>query len=118
MEPLLELRDRIEAEADTHAAGEDRPLGGYAALLSTYAVVVMFLTTLVRRRKLPVPQRPYTRDLVMISIATHKPSRMISKDSVLAATPSSNRPASAPLRAAIGPACGAAGQRPCRCRAA
>src|SRR5437588_9765736 len=84
MEPLRELRDRIEAEADTHAAGEDRPLGGYAALLSIYAVVVMFLTTLVRRRKLPVPQRPSARDLVMISIATHKLSRMISKDTVLA----------------------------------
>ena len=83
MEPLRNVRDRLEAEAETHAAGEDRPLGGYAALLTTYATVVVLLTALVRRRRVPLPQRPSVRDLVMVAVATHKVSRMISKDSVL-----------------------------------
>jgi hypothetical protein len=78
------VRDRVAAEAETHAAGEDRPLGGYAALLTTYSAVVVVMIALVRRRQVPLPERPSFRDLVMVGIATHKVSRMIAKDSVLA----------------------------------
>jgi hypothetical protein len=85
MEPLKHVRDRVAAEAETHAAGEDRPLGGYALLLGTYSTVVVVLVALVRRRRIPLPQRPPVRDLVMVAVATHKLSRMIAKDSVLAA---------------------------------
>src|SRR4051812_12438914 len=84
MEPLRNARDRVAAEAETHAAGEDRPLGGYALLLATYATVVVMLVALVRRRRAPLPLRPPLRDLIMAAVATHKLSRMIAKDSVLA----------------------------------
>src|SRR3954454_1684776 len=83
MEPLRNVRDRVAAEAETHAAGEERPLGGYALLLATYTTTVALLIALVRRRRVPLPTRPPLRDLVMVAVATHKLSRMIAKDSVL-----------------------------------
>lgn len=78
-----DLRQAAVTEAARYANGADRPLGGYAVLLSVYSAMVALLGALVRRRG-GLPERFETRDLLLLGVATHKLSRLISKDSVTA----------------------------------
>lgn len=75
---------RMAEEQREHANGEERPLLGYLVLLSTYTTMVLTLGLVVRRRR-PLPSRPAAADLALVAVATHKVSRMLAKDSVLAA---------------------------------
>jgi len=77
------LAERIGHEEREHTGGAERPLGGYAVLLSGYFVTVVGLGLVVRRRR-TLPVRPAVADLALAAVATHKISRMLSKDSVLA----------------------------------
>ena len=74
----------IEREQQEHANGAERPLGGYVALLATYLTMVVTLGLVVKRRR-RLPARPAASDLALVAVATHKVSRMLAKDSVLAA---------------------------------
>jgi hypothetical protein len=74
----------VTSELEEHRHGEERPIIGYAMLLATYGTATAGLGYLARRRRRPLPERPDIRDLVLISVATHKVSRMLAKDSVLA----------------------------------
>jgi hypothetical protein len=65
-----------------YAPDEHRPLGGYLVFMSTYTGVTAGLAALVRLTGRPVPQRPAAGDVVLLSIATHKLSRLLSKDAV------------------------------------
>jgi len=76
--------DRVAEEEREHAHGEERPIGGYVVLLGTYLTTVLTLGFVVRRRR-TLPVRPAAADLALVAVATHKVSRMLSKDSVLAA---------------------------------
>ncbi|HUQ63381.1 MAG TPA: DUF1360 domain-containing protein [Acidimicrobiales bacterium] len=68
-------------EDDKYAEGkDDRPLRGYILLMSTYGAVVGALTLLLRRRK-TLPQLGLG-DLALIAVATHKLSRVVTKDSI------------------------------------
>lgn len=78
-----DVRDRLEQEGQEHANGAERPLGGYAVLLSCYLSAVVGLGLVVRRRRI-LPLRPAAPDLALAAVATHKIARMLSKDSVLA----------------------------------
>ena len=78
------VRECVERESEEHSHGEERPLGGYVALLSTYLTMVLSLGLVVRRRR-KLPARPAAADLALVAVATHKLARMLSKDSVLAA---------------------------------
>ncbi len=78
-----DLRDAVRSEEARYANGEERPLGGYAVLLSIYGTILAGLSALVRRRG-GLPERFEGRDLVLLGVAAHKLSRLISKDSVTA----------------------------------
>lgn len=68
---------------DRYSRGSDRPLGGYLATLSTYSAVVAGLTAAARLtgRRLPdEPMRP--RDVMLAAAATHKLSRILTKNPV------------------------------------
>lgn len=78
-----DLRDAARAEEVRYANGEERPLGGYAVLLSIYGTMLAVLSGLVRRRG-GLPERFEGRDLLLLGVAAHKLSRLISKDSVTA----------------------------------
>jgi len=80
---LENVGDEVEHERDEHAHGAERPLGGYVVLLSTYLLSVLSLGLVVRRRR-SLPMRPAAADLALVAVATHKVSRMLAKDSVLA----------------------------------
>jgi len=64
------------------AADEDRPLAGYVALMGAYAVSAAALALGARRK----PERRLGAfDLAVVALATHKLSRLITKDSISSA---------------------------------
>jgi hypothetical protein len=68
-----------------YAPGEQRPLGGYAALASLFGAAVAGVSTLARRSGRELPERVTPGDLALITCATHKASRLIAKDRVTSA---------------------------------
>jgi hypothetical protein len=73
-----------EDVAHDYAPGEERPLLDHAALVGVYGAAVTGLTLLVRRRGRRLPANIPAGDLALLSIATHKLSRIITKDTVTA----------------------------------
>lgn len=61
-------------------AHEHRPLGGYTALSAAFAAAVAGSIIALRRSGRELPERPAAGDLVLIGVATHKISRLITKD--------------------------------------
>jgi hypothetical protein len=74
----------MRARADGYAPGEGRPLAGYAATLGTYLGLTGVLALLAKATGRTPPDRLTTQDVVLVSIATHKVSRLLAKDSVTA----------------------------------
>jgi hypothetical protein len=61
---------------------EDRPLGGYLAALGGYAAGVGTLACVAKLRGRHLPERFSLGDTLLLSIATHKLSRLLAKDAV------------------------------------
>ena len=63
---------------------QERPLGGYALLMSVYAGLTGAFAAWFRAsgRKLPDRVDPY--DLALVTVATHKSARIVTKDKVTA----------------------------------
>lgn len=72
--------DALRAEADAYRDGEDRPVESFVAIMGTYAGLVALGSVAVRRRGLPAGFS--WSDVALVSVATHKLSRLISKDPV------------------------------------
>jgi hypothetical protein len=70
-----DVREAYEGE-------EERPLGGYLAALGTYAAAVGALTGTAALRGRRLPDGFSLGDTVLLSVATHKLSRLIAKDAV------------------------------------
>jgi hypothetical protein len=64
---------------------EDRPLGGYAALMSIFLSLATAFAAWFRRSGRELPDRIDGRDLAMVTVASHKAARTISKDKVTSA---------------------------------
>jgi hypothetical protein len=73
------LRQRMEKIQHHYAHGHDRPLLGYLTLGTTYGLGALTLGLLARRRG---ESRISTRDLTLITVATHRLSRTLAKDAV------------------------------------
>jgi hypothetical protein len=78
------LTDAAAAERDAYARGAPRPLGSYGALIGIYAATVGALAVAVRRRRAALPDRVAWADVALLSVATHRLSRLVTKDSVTA----------------------------------
>ncbi|WFE27165.1 DUF1360 domain-containing protein [Solwaraspora sp. WMMD791] len=76
------VRGRGAALLRAYAPGGDRPLGGYARALTVYASVVAGAGAAVLLTGRQLPSRVGLGDVVLISVATHKLSRLVSKDAV------------------------------------
>lgn len=72
--------DVVRAEADAYRQGEDRPLESFAAVMGTYAGVVTLGAIAAHRKGLPAGLA--WSDVALVSVATHKLSRLIAKDPV------------------------------------
>ena len=73
---------RLGTAISTPPAERDRPLGGYAALTGTFLGLSAAFATWLARSKREVPERPGLADAVLVSVATHKMSRMVTRDRV------------------------------------
>jgi hypothetical protein len=65
-------------------ADDQRPLGGYSVLTGTFGLLFAGGLLVGTRKGRELPERLSTRDLVLAGIATHKLSRLITKDKVTA----------------------------------
>jgi hypothetical protein len=74
--------DRLRAEKDVYAQGEERPLGSYVGLMSVYGAAVGTAAVAAAALGKRPPEQVSPWDVALISVATHKLSRLISKDSV------------------------------------
>jgi len=66
----------------SYAGAEQRPLGGYLVVLGAYAGIVGALSGAALALGRRPPQRTGLGDIVLFSVATHKLSRLLAKDSV------------------------------------
>jgi len=73
---------KVRAAAAGYAPGQQRPLRGYLATLAAYAGLAGGLAGLARLTGRTPPERLTTQDVVLMSIATHKVSRLLAKDAV------------------------------------
>jgi hypothetical protein len=79
---MSSLREMTERVQESYAGDEARPLAGYTASMLTYAGLAAGVAALARRRRPDVPERPAPADIVLLAVATHKLSRILSKDAV------------------------------------
>ena len=72
----------VRREADAYRRDEDRPLGGYVVVMAVFAALVAGAAGLATAtgRRLPAGFGPW--DLLLLTAATHKLSRTITKDAV------------------------------------
>ncbi|MFF4648456.1 DUF1360 domain-containing protein [Streptomyces sp. NPDC001380] len=75
------LRGAVEAERRAYAGESDHPLGGYAGAMGVYAASVAALAGAARLSGRPLPS-PTPWDLVVCTGATHRLSRLLTKDPV------------------------------------
>jgi hypothetical protein len=61
---------------------EERPLGGYLVVLGVYGGMTGGLAALAKALRIRPPE-PSVADTVLLSLATHKLSRLLSKDAVM-----------------------------------
>lgn len=98
-QPVDQITDTVDETADNlaekarevqgeYSRGEDRPLGGYLVLIFVYLSAVGVAAVLLRRRRAALPTSVSWGDLLLGALATHRVSRLLSKD-----------PISSPLRA-------------------
>jgi hypothetical protein len=68
-----------------HSPDQERPLGGYATLTVTFAAAAVGFAAWFRRSGRELPDRMDARDLALVTVATHKASRLVAKDRVTSA---------------------------------
>ena len=81
--PVSVVAGAAQDEKAAYAHGEERPLGSYVALMAVYTTAVSIGAVLLRWRKVPLPDRIAAGDLALIAVATHKVSRLVSKDPII-----------------------------------
>lgn len=69
-------------EKEEYEAGSDRPVGSFLAIMAVYLIGVAGLGVLLRRRGRVLPERVGAADLALVTVATHKLSRLLAKDPV------------------------------------
>ncbi|MDR7276470.1 DUF1360 domain-containing protein [Catenuloplanes atrovinosus] len=90
-------RTALARTARRYAPHEHRPLHGYATALAAFGGLAAALAAAVRITGRPIPERPSLADVALISVATHKLSRLIAKGAVTS-------PLRAPVTRYAGPA--------------
>ncbi|GAA2570923.1 DUF1360 domain-containing protein [Winogradskya consettensis] len=80
MPPLV--RGRLDRLRRQYAPHEHRPLDGYVVTMGAFGALAASAAVAAKVTGRPIPDRPATADIVLISIATHKLSRLIAKDSI------------------------------------
>jgi hypothetical protein len=78
MTELIHDIDLVEG----HSPQQERPLRGYAVLMATFTGLAGAFSAWFRASGRELPERMESRDLALVTVATHKASRLIAKDRV------------------------------------
>jgi hypothetical protein len=68
-----------------HSPERERPLGGYAVLMSTFTALAVAFSVWFHRSGRELPESISARDLMLVTVASHKTSRLITRDRVTSA---------------------------------
>ncbi|WP_199430526.1 DUF1360 domain-containing protein [Qaidamihabitans albus] len=79
---MVGLKIALRRVQDIYAGNADRPLRGYVVVLGTYLSLATLLAAGGRAFGVRLPERFGVGDTVLLSVATHKASRLLSKDAV------------------------------------
>src|SRR5438105_3035492 len=71
-----------EPPGDGYGGGSEMPLGAYAAIMALFNAALGGFLAAAWKSGRPLPDRIRTSDLVLLALATHKLSRLITKDAV------------------------------------
>jgi Protein of unknown function (DUF1360) len=85
MTPSMSVKVQDVEPLDGHSPAKERPIGGYATLMAAFAASAGGFAAWVRASDKELPERLSGGDLALMTIATHKASRLISKDRVTSA---------------------------------
>jgi hypothetical protein len=67
---------------DGHSSGQERPLASYGVLMATFSSLATAFAAWFHRSGRRLPERMEVGDLVLLTVASHKLSRLITKDRV------------------------------------
>jgi hypothetical protein len=93
----LSLRERAARIGRAYAPRQRRPLSGYLGSMVAYAAMSAGLAGAVRASGRPLPDRYSAGDVLLLAVATHKLSRLLTKEAVTS-------PLRAPFARYAGPA--------------
>jgi Protein of unknown function (DUF1360) len=82
IDPVRTVRRRLAGLRRAYAPHEHRPLDGYLLAMGAFGALAASLAAAAEVTGRPAPERPATSDVVLISIATHKLSRLLAKEAV------------------------------------
>jgi len=85
-----------QPDSSQSRTNNEQPLASYATVLATYGATVAALSLVFRASRRRLPNGIGIGDLVLMSVATHKLSRLITKDAVTG-------PVRAPFTEFVGP---------------
>jgi hypothetical protein len=94
---IRSLRDRVSNIGQEYAPHEHRPLDGYLVAMGAFGALGASLAAGARLLGRSAPERPSLTDVALVSVATHKLSRLLAKDAVTS-------PLRAPVTRYSGPA--------------
>jgi Protein of unknown function (DUF1360) len=79
---LARLRQSAQRQRQEYTGAAERPLGAYLAAMGIYGGLVAALAGAAKASGRELPERVEPWDLVVVTLATHKLSRLVSKDKV------------------------------------
>ena len=77
-----EVVEKLAEQKEAYQGDEERPLGGYLAAMATYSAFAAALVAVAAARDKDVPERFELIDIALTGVATHKLTRIISKEAV------------------------------------
>jgi hypothetical protein len=80
--PVTSLLDSARTEAEAYQQGEDRPLGGYVAVMAVFASLIVGAAGLAAATGRRAPSRIEPYDAFLMAAGTHKLARTLSKDAI------------------------------------
>ncbi len=66
-----------------HSPGQERALGGYVMLMGAFAGLTAGFAGWLRRSRRSLPDHATPSDLMLVTVATHKVARVITRDRVM-----------------------------------
>jgi hypothetical protein len=78
----MAVSEQLRAVYSGYSPGEDRPTGSHVVLMATFSILSAWFARWFRSSGRQLPDRIDAGDLALLTLASHKASRLIAKDRV------------------------------------